>query len=77
MSSEQRSWFHSRNGRVLLGFLAIAGFFLWEEHKAHLLEFCRTPCCYFARSCTCFMEDMEVTGAGTISIKIVVNRFIF
>jgi hypothetical protein len=22
---------------TLLGFLAIAGFFLWEEHKAHLL----------------------------------------
>jgi len=37
MSSEQRSWFHSRSGLVLLGFLAIAGFFLWEEHKAHLL----------------------------------------
>jgi hypothetical protein len=37
MSSEQRSWFRSRSGVVLLGFLAIAVFFLWEEHKAHLL----------------------------------------
>jgi hypothetical protein len=37
MSSEQRSWFRSKSGWVLLGFLAIAGFFLWEEHKAHLL----------------------------------------
>ncbi len=37
MNSEQRSWFHSRSGLVLLGFLAIAAFFLWEEHKAHLL----------------------------------------
>jgi Protein of unknown function (DUF2933) len=37
MSSEGRSWFRSKSGLVLLGFLAIAGFFLWEEHKAHLL----------------------------------------
>jgi len=37
MSSEQRSWFRSRSGLVLLGFLAVAVFFLWEEHKAHLL----------------------------------------
>jgi hypothetical protein len=34
MSSEGRSWFRSKSGLVLLGFLAIAGFFLWEEHKA-------------------------------------------
>jgi hypothetical protein len=27
----------SRSGIVLIGFLAIAAFFLWEEHKAHLL----------------------------------------
>ena len=37
MSSEQRSWLRSRSGWVLIGFLAIAVFFLWEEHKAHLL----------------------------------------
>ena len=37
MSSQQRSWLRSRSGWVLLGFLAIAVFFLWEEHKAHLL----------------------------------------
>ena len=37
MSSEQSSWLRSRSGWVLLGFLAIAAFFLWEEHKAHLL----------------------------------------
>jgi hypothetical protein len=30
-------WLSSRSGLVLIGFLAIAGFFLWEEHKAHLL----------------------------------------
>ena len=37
MSSEQRPWLRSESGLVLLGFLAIAGFFLWEEHQAHLL----------------------------------------
>jgi hypothetical protein len=37
MSSEQRPWFRSRSGAVFLGFIAIAAFFLWEEHKAHIL----------------------------------------
>jgi hypothetical protein len=32
-----RGWLRSRSGLVFLGFAAIAGFFLWEEHKAHLL----------------------------------------
>jgi len=31
------SWLKSRTGLVFLGFAAIALFFLWEEHKAHLL----------------------------------------
>jgi hypothetical protein len=30
-------WLRSRSGLALIGFLAIAAFFLWEEHKAHLL----------------------------------------
>lgn len=30
-------WWRSRSGLVLIGFLAIAAFFLWEEHRAHLL----------------------------------------
>ena len=30
-------WLSSRSGLVSIGFLAIAAFFLWEEHKAHLL----------------------------------------
>jgi len=29
----------SPGGLVLIGFLAIAGFFLWQEHRAHLLGF--------------------------------------
>ena len=37
MSCEQRCWFRSRSDAVLLGFIAIATFFLWEEHKAHIL----------------------------------------
>lgn len=37
MNSEQRSWWRSRSGLVFLGFSAIAGFFLWEEHKGHIL----------------------------------------
>jgi len=31
------SWLRSRSGLVLIAFLAIAGVFLWQEHKAHLL----------------------------------------
>jgi len=31
------SWILSRSGLICLGFLAIAGFFLWTEHRAHLL----------------------------------------
>ena len=37
MSSEPGSWLGSRSGIVFFGFAAIAGFFLWEEHKAHVL----------------------------------------
>jgi Protein of unknown function (DUF2933) len=42
MATEQRSgsnggWLKSRTGLVSLGFAAIALFFLWEEHKAHIL----------------------------------------
>jgi len=35
--SSQKGWLRSRTGLVFLGFAAIAAFFLWEEHKAHLL----------------------------------------
>jgi len=40
MANEQPSsagWIRSRSGLVFLGFAAIAVFFLWEEHKAHML----------------------------------------
>ena len=30
-------WLKSRTGLAFLGFAAIALFFLWEEHKAHIL----------------------------------------
>lgn len=33
----QRSFLTSRAGLVLLGFLAIAGFLLFTEHRAHVL----------------------------------------
>ena len=34
---EHRSWLRSRSGLVLLGFLAIAAFFVFTEHRAHVL----------------------------------------
>lgn len=34
-----RSFIFSRPGMVLLGFLAVAGYFLWEEHAAHILGY--------------------------------------
>ena len=41
MDTRQRSgrsgWLSSRTGPVLLAFLAIAAFFLFTEHRAHLL----------------------------------------
>jgi hypothetical protein len=33
-----RSWI-SRHGFVLTGFVLIAGYFLWTEHRAHVLAF--------------------------------------
>lgn len=31
------SFFTSRQGLVLVAFLAIAGYFLWTEHRAHVI----------------------------------------
>jgi hypothetical protein len=38
-SDSKSSWLRSRSALVFLGFAAIALFFLWEEHKAHILGF--------------------------------------
>ena len=34
-----RSFLFSRSGLVQLGFLAVAGYFLWTEHEAHVKAF--------------------------------------
>ena len=34
-----RQFLFSRSGLVLIGFLAIAGYFLWQEHAAHILGY--------------------------------------
>jgi hypothetical protein len=36
---EHTPWWRTRSGVVLIGFLAVAGFFLWTEHRAHVLGF--------------------------------------
>ncbi|MEW6332185.1 MAG: DUF2933 domain-containing protein [Pseudomonadota bacterium] len=36
-ANNNTSWWRSRSGLALLGFLAVAGFFLFTEHRAHLL----------------------------------------
>jgi len=36
-SRSSAPWYRSRTGLALLGFLAIGGFFLAMEHRAHLL----------------------------------------
>lgn len=38
-SNSARSFLFSRAGFVLLGFIAVAGYFLWTEHEAHLKGF--------------------------------------
>ena len=43
MNTEQShgsvSWPRSRSGLVFLGFAAIAAYFLWTEHRAHVIQF--------------------------------------
>ena len=34
-----RQFLLSRSGVVLAGFLAVGGYFLWEEHAAHILGY--------------------------------------
>lgn len=33
----KRHWFFSPRGIALVGFLTVAAFYLWTEHRAHLL----------------------------------------
>jgi len=37
-SHRSTSWWRMRSGIALLGFAAIAGFFLLSEHRAHALQ---------------------------------------
>ena len=37
LENQQSSFWRSRTGVVLIGFLAVAGFFLITEHTAHVL----------------------------------------
>jgi len=37
MEQHPNSWWRSPTGFVLAAFLGIAAFFLWQEHRAHLL----------------------------------------
>ena len=36
-NSESRGWFSHK--LVLIGFLAVAAYFLWTEHRAHVVQF--------------------------------------
>jgi hypothetical protein len=38
-SDSSGSWLRSRTGLVFLGFAAIAAYFLWTEHRAHVIAF--------------------------------------
>lgn len=37
MNKQSPGFLRSRQGWVLLGFLAVGGFFLWVEHRAHVI----------------------------------------
>lgn len=34
-----RGFLFSKTGLVLIGFLGVAGYFLWTEHQAHVITF--------------------------------------
>ena len=34
-----RRFLFSKSGLVVVGFLAVAGYYLWAEHKAHILAY--------------------------------------
>jgi hypothetical protein len=33
------AWIKSRQGIAFIGFLAIAAYFLWTEHRAHVVQY--------------------------------------
>jgi hypothetical protein len=37
--SSPGGFFRSRAGLVLLGFLAVGGYFIWTEHRAHAIQY--------------------------------------
>lgn len=37
MNKQSSGFLRSRQGWVLLGFLAVAAYFLWAEHRAHVI----------------------------------------
>ena len=37
-NGKMRQFLLSKTGLVLIGFLAVAGYFLWTEHRAHAFE---------------------------------------
>lgn len=37
MNKQGPDFLRSRRGWVLMGFLAVAGYFLWTEHRAHVI----------------------------------------
>jgi hypothetical protein len=65
-------WIKSRAGIAFIGFVAIAVFFLWEEHKAHLLGawpyvlllLCPLSHLFHGGDPFCNMEVEESTAAG-------------
>jgi Protein of unknown function (DUF2933) len=66
-------WLKSRSGLVFLGFAAIALFFLWEEHKAHILDVLPYALLLLAPSCISFMAGMEVTEVRMTNIRVIVE----
>lgn len=38
MVQTKKQWWRNRTNQALLVFLAIAGYFLWAEHRAHVIE---------------------------------------
>ncbi len=39
MSKPTHRWWHNRANIALAVFVAIGGYFLWTEHRAHVIEF--------------------------------------